>query len=136
MSPGAGMSSMWWGGGQLAVGAAGQPPAPLMHRPMMGPAHQHQVGQIGRAPIEPVDQMVAFTPGQGAGTTREPAAAVADGQGGALGGLDDPAGPADLQRLGRGTTQDRREQGHGRSQLLTHPVAVPPLGLGWWPRSG
>jgi hypothetical protein len=34
-------------------------------------------------------------------------AAVADGQGGALGGADDPAAAADLQGLGGGSAQDR-----------------------------
>jgi len=32
-----------WGGGEVPVRAAAQPPAPLMDRPMMGPTHQHQV---------------------------------------------------------------------------------------------
>jgi hypothetical protein len=41
-------------------------------------------------------------------------AAVAHGQGGALGGLDDPAAAADLQGLAGGAAQDRGEQGHGR----------------------
>ncbi|MDF2742392.1 MAG: hypothetical protein K0S88_3762, partial [Actinomycetia bacterium] len=30
------MSSVGWGGGEVAVGAAGQLPAPLMDRPMVG----------------------------------------------------------------------------------------------------
>jgi hypothetical protein len=44
----------------------------------------------------------------------EDTAAVADGQGSSLGGLDDPAAAADLQRLAGGPAQDRGEQGHGR----------------------
>ncbi len=91
-----------WGGGEPAIGLAGQPPAALMDRPMMGPAHQGQVGQIGRATMQPVPQMMGLTPGQGPLTAREHTATVTDGQGGPLGGLNDPGGPADLQRLGRG----------------------------------
>ena len=49
-------------------------------------------------------------------------AAVADGQGGALGGLDDPAGPADLQRLGGRTPEDRGEQGRRGPQPGRQPV--------------
>ena len=58
-------SSMRWGGGQPAIGVAGQPPAALMDRPVMGPAHQRQVGQVGGAAMEPVDQMVGLAPGRG-----------------------------------------------------------------------
>jgi hypothetical protein len=35
-----------------------------MDRPMMGPTQQRQVGQIGRAAMEPVPQMMRLTPGQ------------------------------------------------------------------------
>jgi len=93
-----------WGGGQPTISLAGQPPTPLMNRPMMRPAHQRQVGQISRATMQPVPQMMGLTPGQRPLAVGKDAAAVADGQGAALGGLDDPAGPADLQRLGRGPT--------------------------------
>ena len=58
-------SSMRWGGGQPAIGVAGQPPAALVHRPMMGPAHQGQVLKVGRAAVEPVAQMVGLAPGRG-----------------------------------------------------------------------
>src|SRR5215216_4006802 len=79
--------SMRWMGGQATVGAAGQPPAALVDRPMMGPAQQGQVGQVGGAAVEPVDQVVALAPGQRAVAVGEDTAAVADGQGGALGGV-------------------------------------------------
>jgi len=100
-SGGAGMSrvgplgSLGRGGGKAAIGAVDQPPAALVHGPMMSPAHQGQIGQAGGAAIQPVDQMVGLAPGQGTGTAGEDAAAVADGQGGALGGLDGPAAPPD-----------------------------------------
>jgi len=45
---------MWWDGGELSVGMALQSPAPLMDRSMMGSTQQGQVGQIGRAAMEPV----------------------------------------------------------------------------------
>ncbi len=105
------MSPIRWGGGEPAVGlVAGQPPAALMDRPVVGSAQQGQVGQVGGAPVEPVAQMMGLAPGQGTGTTREDAAAVAHGQGGALGGGDDPAGPAEVQRLGGGATKDRERR--------------------------
>ena len=74
---------------------------------MVGPAQQDQVVQIGGAAIQPVDQMVGLAPGKGALAAREDTAAVAYGQGGALGGGDDPGGAAEVQGLGRGPTQDR-----------------------------
>jgi hypothetical protein len=74
------MSPIRWGGGEPAVGlVAGQPPAALVDRPVMGPAQQGQVGEVGGAAVQPVAQMVGFAPGQGTGTTREDAAAVAHG---------------------------------------------------------
>ena len=102
MSSGGGMSSVGRGGGEAAVGLAGQPPAALMDRSMVGSAQQGQVGQVGGAAVEPVAQMMGFAPGQRPVTVGEDTAAVADGQGGPLGGLDDPGGPPDLQWLGGG----------------------------------
>jgi hypothetical protein len=67
-----------------------------MDRPMMRPAQQGQVGQVGGAAVEPVEQMMGLAPGQRPGAAGEDTAAVADGQGGAVGGLDDPAGPPDI----------------------------------------
>ena len=107
------MPPVRWGGGEATVGAAGQPPATFVDGPVVDPAQQGQVGQVGGAAVEPVAQVVGFAPGQGAVTVGEDTAAVADGQGVALGGLDDPAGPADLQRLGRCPTQRRWQQGQG-----------------------
>jgi hypothetical protein len=56
---------------------------------------------------------MSLTPFQGPITAREDTATVAHSQGGALGGVDDPAGPADVQGQAGGTAQDRREQGRG-----------------------
>jgi len=117
------MGPVGWGSGQPAITLADQPPAPLMDRPMMRPAQQRQVGQIGRAAMQPVAQMMGFTPGQGPRTAGEHTATITNRQGGALGGLDDPAGPADLQRLGGCATQDRRQQRHRRPQ--PHPQPLP-----------
>jgi hypothetical protein len=72
------MSSVGSGGGEVAVGLAGQGPAAVMDHPMMGPAHQGQVGQVGRVAMEPVDQLVGLTPGQRPVTVGEPTAPVAD----------------------------------------------------------
>ena len=120
------------GGGQPAVRAAGEPPAALVDGSVVGSAQQGQVGQVGGAAMDPVAQVVGLAPGQGAGTVGEDAAAVADGQGGALGGLDDPGGPADLQRLGRGPAQGRREERHRGLELgrqLVGPAGI--MGFGW-----
>jgi hypothetical protein len=105
------VSSVGWGGGEGAVGGAGEWPAALVDRPMVGPAQQGQVGQVGRAAVQPVAQVVGLAPGQGPAAAGEATAAVADGQGGALGGAGDPAAAADLQGLGGGSAQDRGEQG-------------------------
>ena len=94
-------------GGEPPVGAADQPPAALMHRPVMGPAQQGEVRQIRRATIYPVPQMMGIAPGQGPIAAREDTAPVAHRQGGPLGRLDDPGGPPDLQRLGDGPAPGR-----------------------------
>jgi len=60
--------------------------------------------------------MMSLAPGQRPGAAGEHTAPVANGQGGALGDLDDPAGPAHLQRLGGRTPEDRGQQGHRRPQ--------------------
>ena len=134
MSSGGGMPPVRWGGGEATVGAAGQPPATFVDGPVMDSAQQGQVGQVGGAAVEPVAQVVGFAPGQGAVTVGEDTAAVADGQGAALGGLDDPAGPADLQRLGGGTPEGRRQQSHRGPQPRPQPrplaVVVPDRLLG------
>jgi hypothetical protein len=110
------MSSVGRGGGHPTISLADQPPTPLMDRPMMGPAQQGQISQIGRTTVEPVPKMMSLTPGQRPLTAREHTATVTNSQGGPLGGLDDAAGPADLQRLGRRTPKDRGQQGHRYSQ--------------------
>jgi hypothetical protein len=127
-SGGGPVSSLGWGGGEAAVGAAGQVPAALMDRPVMSPAQQGQVGQVGGAAMQPVAQMVGFAPAERAVTAGNDTAAVADGQGGPLGGLDDPAGPADLQRLGAGAAQDWGQQGHRGPQPPRHPSPGEPEG--------
>jgi hypothetical protein len=80
-------------GGQPPVGLSLPPPAALVDRPMMGPPHQHQVGQVGGAAVQPGPQTMGLTPGQRPSTAGDHTAAVAHGQGGALGGLHDPGGP-------------------------------------------
>jgi hypothetical protein len=109
----------WWAGGgrEAAVGAAGQLPAPLMHGPMMGPAQQGQVRQVGGAAVDPVPQMMGVAPGKRPVAVGEDAAAVAHGQGVALGRRDDPGAAAKVQRLAGRPTQGRRQQRHGRPQL-------------------
>src|SRR5215213_135041 len=119
--------SIGWGGGELAVGAADEPPAALMDGPMMGPADQGQVVQVGGATIQPMPHMMTLTPGQGTGTAGEDTAAVADGQGLALGGSDDSGGAAEVQGAAGGAAQDR---GGG---WPARPAAVPPGRRPWGP---
>jgi hypothetical protein len=124
-SGGGGLSSVGsirWGGGQPPVGGAGQLPAAVMDGPMMGPAQEQQVGQVGGAAVQPVPQMMSLTPGQRAGTAGAPTAAVADGQGAALAGLDDPAGPAGVQGLAGGPPRT----GGNRAAASWSRAATPP----------
>jgi hypothetical protein len=78
-----------------------------MDRPMMGSTDHGQVRQVGRATVDPVPQMMGVTPGQGPLAAREDTAAVTNGQGSALGGVNHPGGPADLEGLAGGVTEDR-----------------------------
>jgi hypothetical protein len=141
------MSSMRWGGAELSVGPADQPPAALMDGPVMGPADKGQVRQIGRATIYPMPQMMGVTPGQGPITAREDTPPVPHRQRGPLGRLDDPGRPADLQRLAGGAAQGRGQRGGSRPQLrldVVEPGAwatdrwspgsgrpIPPASPGW-----
>jgi hypothetical protein len=100
----------------------GQLPAALVDRPMVGSAGQGQVGQVGGAAVGPVPQVVALAPGQGSGAVGEHTAAVADGQGAALGRGDDPGTAAHIQRQGRRAPQDRGQPVHGRPQPHSQPL--------------
>ena len=75
-----------WGRSQAAIRVADQPPAALMDRPRMSPAHQRQVGQIGRAAMQPMPQMMRLTPGQRPRTAGEHTATITHRQDGPLGG--------------------------------------------------
>jgi hypothetical protein len=65
----------------------------------------------------------------GAEHSRDHTAAVAPGQGGALGGGHDPGGPAQVQRLTGRATQERGQQGHGRPQLGRSPPVTLAAGV-------
>jgi hypothetical protein len=106
-------SPIRWGGGEAPIRSAGQPPPTLMDRPVVVSAQQGEIGQVGGAAIEPVNQMMTVAPGQGPGAVGEDTTAVADGEGVALSGGDDPAGPPDVQGLAGGAAQDRGEPVHG-----------------------
>ena len=71
--------SVGWGGREVAVAAALQPPAAFVNGAMMSPAQQGQVGQVGGATVQPVNQVVGLTPGRRPIAAGEPTAAVADG---------------------------------------------------------
>ncbi len=67
MSSVGGVSSVGWAGGQAAVRVAGQPPAALVDRPVMGSAHQGQVrpGRWGRHGASGGDGGLRTRPGAG-----------------------------------------------------------------------
>jgi hypothetical protein len=96
------MGSMRWGGRQAAIRSAGEPPAPLVDIPMMGPAQQRQIREVGGAIMQPVAQMMRLTPGQRPRAVREHAPPVPHGQGGPLGGLGRPGWPARRPTAGPG----------------------------------
>jgi hypothetical protein len=116
------VGSLGWGGGQAPVGGAGGVPAAVMDGPMVRSAQEQQVGQVGGAAIQPVPQMMSLTPGQRAVAAREDTAAVADGQGGSLGGLDDPGGPAGVQ----GWLGAPPRTGGNRAAAVRSRAATPP----------
>ena len=113
----------WWagGGGEAAIGAAGQLPAPFVDGPMVGPADQREVPQVGRATVDPVPQVMGVTPGQRAFAAREDTTSVPDGQGAVLGRGYHPGRPPQVQGLAGRPTQGRGEQGHGGPQPPLQP---------------
>jgi hypothetical protein len=128
------MSSLGWGGGVPAVGAAGQLPAALMDVPVMGSAEQGQVGQVGRATVQPGDQMMALAPGQRPITARKDTALVAHGQSRALGRGHDPGAAPHIQRPAGGAAQGWGKQGQGGPQPPLEPDRLGMVGIagrGW-----
>jgi hypothetical protein len=128
------VSSLRWGRAEPSVGAAGQLPAVLVHGPMVGPAEEGQVVQVGRAALHPMVEMVGVAPGQRPITARKDTAPVTHGQGGPLSRLDDPGGPTHLQGLAGGAAQGRGQRGGrrpqprrdvGRTRRLGHRPLVP-----------
>jgi hypothetical protein len=104
---------------------------------MLGPAHQDQVGRVGRAAIQPVPQMVDFAPGQGALTVGEDTAAVAHGQGGGRG--RQPGWSAPGPGLAGSPTQGRAEQVMAACSRWVSRAPAPrswgprwPPGSAWW----
>jgi hypothetical protein len=81
-----------------------------MQLPMMSPAQQGKIRQVSQATLQPVNEVMSFTPGQGPVTAREHTAAIPHRQGAALGGLHHPGGTAHIQRLARCPTQHRGQQ--------------------------
>jgi hypothetical protein len=123
--------SVGWGGGESPVGAAGQLPAALVDGPMVAAAEEGQVGQVGGAAVQPGDQVVGLAPGKGPLAVGNHTAAVTHGQRAALGRGHDPAGPADLQGLAGGPTQDGGSRAAAaRSRAARSPPAG--SGSGWW----
>ena len=69
--------------------------------------------------------MMGLAPGQQPRTAREHTTTVTHSQGGPLGDLDDPAGPADLQRLGRRTPKDRGNSATAAHSRTPNPSTPP-----------
>jgi hypothetical protein len=85
-------------------------------------------GRSGRRPASGADDEPHTIPGPI--TAREDTATVAHGQGGALAGVDDPAGPADVQGLAGGPPRT----GGSRAAAVWSRVANPPS-RSWPPRA-
>jgi hypothetical protein len=110
--------SVGWGGGEAASRPADQPPPP--HGPPddePGTTTPDRPDRSGRHTASGADD--GRPPAQGPAAVGDHPAAAAHGQGDPLGGLDDPAGPPDLQRLGR---RPPGPEGAGRWR----PAAAPP----------
>ena len=114
------------GGGVGWRSADRQPGGPVASRPRarpgggLGTTRPDWPGRWGRHGASAADDALRTRPGDGA--VGEDTAAVTDGQCAALGVLDNPGGPTDLQRLGRGPTQHRREERH--RGLQPHPKSL------------
>jgi hypothetical protein len=99
------VSSLWsvgWGGGEVAVGARASCQPPSWTARWWA---RHTRARLERSVGPPCSQWRrwwASHQARGALAAGEHLAAVADGQGSSLGGLDDPAAAADLQRLAGG----------------------------------
>ncbi len=118
--------SIRWGGGQATIGTPAESPAAVMHGPVVGPAQQQQVGQVGGVAVQPVPPVVGLAPGKGSRAVGEDTAAVAHGQGAGLGRADDPGGPAQRQGLAGRPTQD--PGGAGRPRFGAGPPTPRPPG--------
>ena len=132
MSPGGGMSPMRWRGGRAghrARGCSCQPPS-WTARWWARQSRARFARSVG-PPWSQWRRWWASHQAQGSGAVGEDTAAVADGQGAALGGLDDPGGPSDLQGLGGGAAQGRGQQGHGGLEPARQPVG-PVRVVGFW----
>jgi hypothetical protein len=100
-----------------------------MDPPVMRPAQQGQVQEVGGAAIDPMPQMMRVAAGQGPLAAREDATAVAHGQGGPLGGMDDPGRAANLQRLAGRPTQLRGQQDQGLAEPVLEPYRLTGVGV-------
>jgi hypothetical protein len=103
-----------------AVGEEFGVPAGPVEEVVVAAAQQHQVGELGRAAGLPGVDVVAFAPGGGTVTAREPAVAVTDHEGVVEGGGDRPRGGAVVQDRRPAVAEDAVEGG----------VAEQPVGAG------
>ena len=117
-----------WGGVAVrrpsAWRASRQPPS--VDGPVMGSADAAPGWSDRWAAMEPVAQVMRLRTRPGPRTVGEHTAAVADGQGGALGGLDDPGGAGRPPGVGWGAAQGRGNSAIG-ARSRPQPLAGQPI---------
>ena len=84
---------------EVAVGGAGGGVAGVVGALVVPVAEQDTVGEVGLAAVGPGGGVVGLAPGCGDVTVLGPAAGVAQGEGLALGGGEQPGGAAQVQDL-------------------------------------
>lgn len=91
-------------------------------------AEQHAVVDVGASALLPGVDVVGFGPGDGAIALREPASAVAGGEGVALPGGEEPLQSADVERAGAGFVKEDRQDA-GVADVPVGGVDGDPVGL-------
>ena len=71
----------------------------VMDEPVMRPAQEHEVGELGLSAVGPVPHVMRVAPGRGPAAARKPAAAIAHDHGAPKRRRDHRSSAADIQGL-------------------------------------
>jgi hypothetical protein len=112
-----GVDPGWWVEAGVSVGADVDVPAVVVHDPVVVPAEEHQVRQLGGAAVGPEPDVVGVAPAGWAAAAGERAAAVADDEG-ASGGLGGQRGAVVEGRRRPGRASGARPVGAGDGPLV------------------